>query len=209
MKKSLILCLLLAIVSIMATGCSGCQSGKKEQPKESVNYHDYDGVVQDFTAGVSHIQALHRQTVHQVLGVEKYEWRNSKVIFSDEITYENINDLHITDVNDVFFYVNEQGPWVQYVNSNVKYGLQIQWPIRDIWIEDKSLNNADIKINAEDALKRLKEWNGVIPKGAKSISLRLPVGPKDCNAQWVLGSISDPLFIDAVTGDISNQNPAF
>lgn len=209
MKKSIFFCLLLAIAGIMATGCSGCQSGKKGQPKEQETYHDYDGVVQNFTAGVSHIQALHRQTMNRLVGGNAFEWRNSKVVFNDEITDENIDDLHITDVNDVFCYVNGEGPWVQYVNSNVKEGVQIPWPVSDIWIEDGSMNNAEIKLSAEDALELLKEWNGVLPKGVKSISLRLPVGPKGCNAQWVLGSISDPLFIDAVTGEITDWCPAF
>lgn len=208
MKKSLFLSLLLAIVSIMATGCVGCQSEKKEQPKESVIYHDYDGVVQDFSVGVSQIQALHRQTMYSTLGVQQFEWRNSKVIFNDEITLETIDDLHVTDVNDVFYYFNEHGPWVQFINSNVKKGLQIAWPINDIWIEDDNLSEAPIKLTPEQALQRLKEVNCPIPP-AKSMTLRLPVGPVACNPQYVVGDVYDVLFIDAVTGEVSNWNPAF
>lgn len=209
MKKSLFLCLLLAIVSIMATGCSGCQSENKEQPKESVNYHDYDGIVQDFTAGVSHIQALHRQTMYSTLGVQQFEWRNSKVIFNDTITYETIDDLHVTDINDVFFYWDSvKGPQVQRINSNVKYGVQIPWPINDVWIEDDDLSEVPIKLTAEQALQRLKEVNCPIPP-ARSMSLRLPIGPVACNPQYVIGDVYDVLFIDAVTGEVSNWNPAF
>lgn len=211
MKKSLFLSLLLAIVSIMATGCSSCQS---ENKKQEIAYHDYDGIVQDFTAGVSHIQALHRQTMYQLAQqgkpVNGYQWRNSRVIFNDTLTFDNIDDLHITDINDVFYYWDkDKGPQVQYINVNVKRGTQIPWPINDAWIEDDDLSDQPIKLSAEEAILKLKEWNGVLPKDCNFIILRLPVGPKDCNPQWTFGDIDDVLFIDAVTGEIRDSNPAF
>ena len=211
MKKSLFLSLLLAIVSIMATGCSSCQS---ENKKQEIAYHDYDGIVQDFTAGVSHIQALHRQTMYQLAQqakpVKGYQWRNSRVIFNDTLTFDNIDDLHITDINDVFYYWDkDKGPQVQYINVNVKQGTQIPWPINDVWIEDDDLSDQPIKLSAEEAILKLKEWNGVLPKDCNFIILRLPVGPKDCNPQWTFGDIDDVLFIDAVTGEIRDSNPAF
>ena len=217
MKKSIILSLLLAIVSIMATGCTSCQSENKKQ--ETV-YHDYDGVVQDFTAGVSHIQALHRQKMYNIIqflkeqgheiALNNYQWRNSLVILNDTVTAENIDDLHIVSIRDVFYYwSNKVGPQVQYITDHVVYGTQIPYPISDVWIEDRDMSNAPIKLSAEDALTRLKEWNGILPKDCNFIILRLPVGPKDCNPQWVFGDVGDVLFIDAVTGEIRTWNPAF
>lgn len=212
MKKSLYLCLLLAIVSIMATGCAGCQSENKEQPKERELYHDYDGVAQDFTAGVSHIQTMHRQTVYTLLNGKEYEWRNTRVIFNDTIDVDALDQLHITDINDVFYYWNEQGPWVQYINSNVKKGLQVPFPINDVWIEDEDMSKCYIKLSCEDALQRLKEYNatmnGIVPK-TYFITLRKPVGPLDCNPQWTIGDAFNVLFVDAVTGKVSDSCPAF
>ena len=215
MKKKLILCLLLAVVSILATGCQSCQS---ENTKQETVYHDYDGVVQDFTAGASHIQAFHRQTMFNLVQTLKaqghviehgYQWRNSRVIFNDTVTFDNIDDLHITDVNDVFFYWDKQkGPQVQYINVNVEQGTQIPWPINDVWIEDADMSDQSIKLSAEDALKRLKEYNGTLPK-SNFITLRLPVGPKDCNPQWTFGDEYDVVFIDAVTGEVRDYDPAF
>ena len=217
MKKSIILSLLLAIVSIMATGCTSCQSENKKQ--ETV-YHDYDGVVQDFTAGVSHIQALHRQKMYNIIqflkeqgheiALNNYQWRNSLVILNDTVTAENIDDLHIVSIRDVFYYwSNKFGPQVQYITDHVVYGTQIPYPISDVWIEDRDMSNAPIKLSAEEALTRLKEWNGILPKDCNFIILRLPVGPKDCNPQWTFGDVGDILFIDAVTGEIRTWNPAF
>ena len=224
MKK--IIFLMLALVTLGMTvgvvACAGCSKG--ETPKIDdpvVVYHDYDGVVQDFTAGVGQIQALHRQTMyslvqtletqgHTVAHHGKYEWRNSLVILNDTVTAENIDDLHVVSIRDVFYYWDNQfGPQVQYITSHVKYGVQIPWPICDVWIEDSDMSEQPIKISAEQALMRLKEWNGILPKDCNFIILRLPVGPKDCNPQWTFGDVYDVLFIDAVTGEIRDYDPAF
>ena len=204
---------LLTLVCVALTGCSSCHSGKAKQETKDVVYHDYDGVVQDFTAGVSQIQALHRQTMYQLAQQGKpmngYQWRNSRIIFNDTLTFDNIDDLHITDVNDVFYYWDkDKGPQVQYVNVNVKRGTQIPWPINDIWIEDDDLSDQPIKLSCEEAILRLKEYNGTLPK-SHFITLRLPVGPKKCNPQWTFGDEYTVLFIDAVTGEVRDYDPAF
>ena len=212
MKKFLLFGFLLAIVSIIATGCNSCKSeNKQDAPTEEqvvINGADYDGVVTDFTAGVSHIQALHRQTMFNLIDGEPYQWRNSRVLFNDTITWENIDELKVVEVTDVFFYWNNEGPHVQFIASNVKAGTLIPPVIRDVWIEDADLSNKEIRLTCEDVLQRLKEFNGVIPS-AISMTLRYPVGPCECNAQWVIGDVYDVIFVDAVTGDISNWDPAF
>lgn len=213
MKK--IIFLMLALVTLgMTVGVVACaECSKGETPKIDapvVVYHDYDGVVQDFTAGVGQIQALHRQTMFSLIGSKEYQWRNSRVILNDTVTMENIDNLHVVAVNDVFFYWDGvKGPMVQYINSHAKYGVQIPYPINDVWIEDADMSKQPIKISAEQALMRLKEWNGILPKDCNFIILRLPVGPKDCNVQWVFGDVDDVLFIDAVTGEIRDYDPAF
>ena len=206
MLSALLLCMTAGM-----TSCSGCGNGepKGEPSFESAGVQsDYDGVVDDFTAGVEHIQALHRQTMFSLIGGAYYEWRNSKVLFNGAISFENIDELKVTDVTDVFSYWNGAGPHVQIIASNVLDGTIIMPVIYDVWIEDANLSDKAIKLTAEDVLERLKAWNGVLPP-ARSMSLRYPVGPCECNAQWVIGNAFDVIFVDAVTGEISNWNPAF
>ena len=210
MRKTIFLSILLAIVGMIGmSSCNGC-SKSEQTVVDPVAHHDYDGVVQDFTAGTDHIQALHRQTMFSLIGGKEFQWRNSRVILNDTLTADDLDDLHVVAVNDVFFYWDDQkGPMVQYINSHVKYGVQIPFPINDVWIEDADMSDKEIKLSAEDALLRLKEWNGVLPQGCNAITLRYPVGPKDCNAQWVFGDVYDVLFIDAVTGEVTDYDPAF
>jgi hypothetical protein len=213
MKKLILLCLMLTIVGIGVSSCNGCAKGEPKgapsiQPVSKAQT-DYDGVVQDFTAGVEHVQALHRQTMFSLIDGQEYQWRNSKVLFNDTITLENIDNLHVVEVTDVFFYWDSAvGPQVQFIATNVKKGTLIPPTIQDVWIEDANLSDKQIKLTVKDVLNRLKEWNGIIPPGV-SMSLRYPVGPCECNAQWVIGDEFDVIFIDAVTGDISNWCPAF
>ena len=221
--KKFFLCLMPVLLLAMAAAFIGCNGCKGETPKIDdpvVMYHDYDGVVQDFTAGVAQIQALHRQTMYGLIqhlqdegheiALDNYQWRNSLVILNDTVTMENIDDLHVVSIRDVFFYWdNQRGPQVQYITDHVKFGTQIPYPINDVWIEDADMSEQPIKISAEQALSRLKEYNGIIPKDCNFIILRLPVGPKDCNPQWTFGDVDDVLFIDAVTGEIRDSDPAF
>lgn len=210
--------LLIGVFTLVTGSCNGCKDKTPKNDDPVAVYHDYDGVVQDFAAGVNHIQALHRQTMFNLVQTLKaqdhviengYQWRNSRVIFNDTLTFDNIDDLHITDVNDVFYYWDrKKGPQVQYVNVNIEHGTQIPWPINDVWIEDANMSDQPIKLSAEDALIKLKEWNGVLPK-SNFITLRLPVGPEECNPQWTFGDEYDVVFVDAVTGDITDWNPAF
>lgn len=211
--------LLMAVLALVCS-CSSCKGETAKIDDPVVVYHDYDGLVQDFTAGVSHIQALHRQKMYNIIqflkeqgheiALNNYQWRNSLVILNDTVTAENIDDLHIVSIRDVFYYwSNKFGPQVQYITDHVVYGTQIPHPISDVWIEDRDMSNAPIKLSAEQALMRLKEYNGILPKDCNFIILRLPVGPKDCNPQWVFGDVYDVLFIDAVTGEIRDYDPAF
>lgn len=214
MKRKTLFDMVAAVLLTMMAGamasCTSCGKGAPKAPTEqaaNVAAHDYDGVVPDFTAGVAAIQSLHRQTMYALNGGD-YEWRNSRVTLSEDITAESLSDLHIVDVTDVF-QLFAPDPIVQLISTHAVKGTILPWPMHDLWIEDASLNDAEIRVTAEQALQRLAQWNGIFPAGSRTISLRLPVGPKKCNAQWVIGSVFQPLFVDAVTGEIKDSNPAF
>lgn len=211
MKKKIFLSMLMAIVMGMMVGvtssCKGCGKSEPAVTNDTVLVvDDYDGVVQDFTAGVEHIVALHRQTMFTLYGGEQYVWYETRVLFNDSIKWETIDNLKVTDVTDIFQLFDPAR--CQFISTNVEKGTIIPKPIPDIWIEDCDMTDAEIKLWPEDVLEKLKAWDGILPP-ATGMTLRIPLGPRKCNAQWVLGNIQEVIFVDAVTGDITNWCPAF
>lgn len=209
MKKKILLSLLVAVIGIGVSSFGSCDKGKpKGEPSvEPVAlYHDYDGVVQDFTAGVSHVQALHRQTMFNLYEGKQYAWYETRVLFNDSISDGNLKDLKVVDVTDIFQTFNPA--MCQYISTNVVKGTIIPPAIPDIWCEDCDMSELPIKVSAEQVLEILAAWDGIIPP-AVGMTLRCPLGPKTCNAQWVIGNIVDVIFVDAVTGYVSDWCPAF
>ena len=197
-----------ADVSLAVTAGKDLQDENGAQTAEN-NGKDYDGVIQDFTAGVEHISSLHRQTMYGIAGGKPYAWYETQVKFNEQLTQNNLDDVHVTDVTNIFQTIDEdRGPLCQTITSNVVKGMLIPAAIPDVWIEDYDLSKFVIKLTIEDVLDKLKTWNGEIPS-SKGIVLRAPVGPLPCNAQYVIGNIQTAIFIDAVTGDISEWCPAF
>lgn len=207
MKKNVFLSVLVAIaMGMMVGGMTSCSSCKGEPEEVTPSDYDYDGVAQDFTAGVEHIVALHKQTMYELYNGEQYVWYETRVLLSDSLTFENLDSLHVTDVTDIFQLFDPAR--CQYISTNVKEGTIIPKPIYDIWIEDCDMSNAEIKLWPEDVLSRLKAWDGILPP-AVGMTLRQPLGPRQCNPQWVIGNIMQVIFVDAVTGDITDWCPAF
>ena len=79
---------------------------------------------------------------------------------------------------------------------------------KGFWVEDYPLIGDSIKLTYKDAFKRVMETNSPKPH-TKNCVLRKPVGPVECNPQYVFGNIHVQLWVDAVTGDVNNSNPAF
>lgn len=80
--------------------------------------------------------------------------------------------------------------------------------VEGLWIEDCALDTSKIGITYRQAYQRLMEANYDKPH-SKNCILREPLGPYSCNPQYVFGNIHEPIFVDAVTGNVVNTNPAF
>ena len=224
MKKFFILGFLLAIVSIMATGCSSCQSEKKKQVDGiekvdsvaqadsvvSVVAEDYDGVVPDITASVENIIATDRQAMYTIAKGASYRFFESDIKLCDFLDSENC-DGKILSVNNVFQQIIEKGNGA---DTNVLMflttgkGTEVNIYEHAFYLENEPLNDKPMPITFEKAFERMMKANVVKPKSRNCI-LRKPVGPTPCNAQYIFGNRVQQIYVDAVTGEVRTKNPAF
>lgn len=203
MKKYVFFCLLSAIVGMMVTGCSSCQS---ENKKQNTYLADDDSVAPDMSANAEYIIALHRQTMNAINDGNRYYWYETKFTFADTLRVETLADAVLTEITSTF---QTYGPELVYsITTNPVKGTLIPVPTPGLWIEDCDLSREEIKLSLLDVLARLTEVNITLPPG-KAIYLREPVGPLDCNAQYVIGNPFETVWVDAVTGDVSTSCPAF
>ena len=76
------------------------------------------------------------------------------------------------------------------------------------WIEDYPLNEQGIKLTFQQAYDKLMSANYPKPHSRHCV-LRKQVGPVDANPQYIFGNSRAQVYVDAVTGNVSNTNPAF
>lgn len=76
------------------------------------------------------------------------------------------------------------------------------------WIEDYPLNDEQVTVTFVQALEKVNEVN--LPKPhSRYVVLRKQVGPVDANPQWIFGNVRAQIYVDAVTGAVTTENPAF
>lgn len=198
MKKFIILGLMLAIVSIMATGCSSCQSENKKQGIEVK--------MSALTPETSISTDREYMAIHQTTD---YRWYETAIVLKDYLDAENPTAT-IQSVDNVFQVATADasgGDSEVFIFSHSDDGIKTT-TYKGFWIEDCPLNEEAIKLTFKQAYEMVMETNSPKPHSRKCV-LRLPVGPKPCNAQWCFGNIHEQLWVDAVTGEVRNFNPAF
>lgn len=207
-KSSFIFGLMLAIAGMMTTGCAGCQSENKEQPKISAT--DYDGVVSE-NLNAEHVIAMQRQNMYNLAKGKDFRWFETTIELADFIDSEDQKGV-IKEITSVFQTIetSETGAdtWVQYIATSAAKGTMIPNPIHSFWMEDSPLDKEPVKVTFAEALEKLNQVNFPKPHSRYCV-LRKEVGPKDCNVQYIFGNSRAQLYVDAVTGEVTDHNPVF
>lgn len=196
MKKTIFFSLLLAIAGIMATGCESCQSENKKQDKCTID-----------TLNVGQCISLDRETMYATIKSGDYRWFETTVKM-DKFLDEDLTEVKVTEVTDIFQYVDTAKDTKVQVIVHTLDGTQMPDPISGFWTEDLPLDKDTIVINFMQALERLKAADITKPHSQYCV-LRKPLGPVLCNPQYVFGNMAEQVYVDAVSGDVSSENPAF
>ena len=198
MKK---LFLVLALfVSMLFVSCNGCN-------KTDVNDQE-TAVVETTVLDPTSIIAMDRQDMYMNHG-QDYRWFETCMKLNDFLDEEN--DGSLAEVVNVFQAVIERESGFDtkvFKFQHFADGTYAQDSIDGFWVEDQPLNEEAIVITYQEAYEKLMEVNMPKPH-SRYVTLRKQVGPIDANPQYIFGNIQETLFVDAVTGEVKNYNPAF
>ena len=138
-----------------------------------------------------------------------YRWFETGVVLKNWLDEEN--DGAIEMVVNVFQVVTEidstSADTYVYKIQHTEKGT-VEESIHGFWVGDHLLNEESISISFKEAFEKVMEVN--LPKPhTRQVVLRKEVGPVEANPQWIFGNSRAQIYVDAVTGEVSDENPAF
>ena len=203
MKKFLFSLMMLGLL-IGFVSCSSCS-----HPQEGAAKADTVQVDSMFELSmVEHIVATDRQEMFMQVS-DDYRWFETSVEFEKFYDEEDTDSAILTVVN-IFETIKEKGQGADvkvYAFTHLPDTTEV-FVTSGLWIEDFPLEEAAIKLSWQEAYDRMMQADAPKPHSRKA-TLRKPIGPVLCNAQYVFGNIKEQLWVDAVTGDVKNSCPAF
>lgn len=198
MKKFIILLSILACF----TSCK-CTN---EAPQEPVI--DPETEVVDSLGIVEQAQGLDRQAMFLRYG-ENFKWFETGVQLRDFLDEEN--DGTVDMIVNIFQVAEEResGNFDTYVLKFQHFGEEcIEDAVHGFWLDDFPLNEEEIVVTFNEAYEKVMEVN--LPKPhTRQVVLRKELGPNPANPQWIFGNLKSQIYVDAVTGEISEENPAY
>ena len=182
--------------------CTGCSSSKEDIKLQ-------DSVVATAVLDVEHSIALDRQTMY-VNYKDNYRWYETEILlpeFMDSDSATSNPEMIVNVLQSIVEEGNGADVWVHKF-QHFKNGEIIHDSIQGFWIENYALNDEVIKLKYTEAWDRMMQTNFPKPH-SRYVTLRNPIGPVAINTQWIFGNIHEQIWVDAVTGDTKNSNPAF
>ena len=198
MKKILgLITVLLVSLMISFSSCTNCSN----QPVQKAQI--------EVAIDVDHAIALDRQTMY-VNYKDNYRWYETEILlpyFLDSDSVTSDPEMVVNVLQSIVEEGNGADVWVHKF-QHFKDGTVVHDSIQGFWIENYALNDEVIKLNYTAAYDRMMQANFPKPH-SRYVTLRNPIGPVAINTQWIFGNINEQIWIDAVTGDAKNSNPAF
>lgn len=190
--RKVILFLVGALCAVVLCSCSSC---KKKQNKETTEKTELV---------LERAISLDREYMYTNYG--EYKWFESCIVLKDYLDEEN--DGTITGISNVFQVVASDFDTKVILCSHTADTTAVDIKEHAFWVEDQPLNYEDIKVTFKDAYEKINEVN--LPKPhSKQVVLRKQLGPKACNPQYIFGNQKAQIFVDAITGDVTDKNPTF
>ena len=133
----------------------------------------------------------------------EYVWYETQVVYKHYLDTDSTS-TEIENLENVFQFLKDGDPRVvisEYTTTTHDVAVK-----NSFWIEDFPIDS--VKLTFNEAYEQLMKTNYPKPH-SRNVVLRKPIGALPCNAQYIFGNIDDVLFVDAITGEVTNFNPAF
>lgn len=199
---------MIALFSLVLglSSCNGC--GKATEPEKQT---DSVEVAVDSVAAlnVENAISLDRQAMYMKSGGD-YRWFETEILLPEFMDAEGATSDPVMIVN-VFQKVIERGNGYDtfvYKFQHFNDGTVLTDSVQGFWIENYPLEDKEIKLTYAEAWDKMQQVNFPAPH-SKHVTLRNPIGPVATNTQWIFGNIKEQIWVDAVTGECKNSNPAF
>jgi len=157
---------------------------------------------------VEHTVAVDRQTMFAKGVDDNYRWYETNIRLVNFLDDEYDGIEEVVNVFQTVENMDEHSfDTVVYKFQHTAEGT-VEGFTHGFWVEDYPLNNEQIIVTFAQALEKVNEVN--LPKPhSRYVVLRKEVGPVDANPQWIFGNSRAQLYVDTVTGEVSEDNPAF
>jgi hypothetical protein len=200
---------LMACMTFMLTGCTKCAGDKTEPAVDVVTTDSAEAAAVTEGFNVEHLISTDRQAMFMTYK-QDYRWYETCIVLKDFLDEDC--DGTVVGLSNIFQVVFEEGNGadvyvVMYAHAANK-GDSVT-TVHSFWIEDYDMGKEPVKmITFAEAFQKIQEVNYPKPH-SKHCVLRKEVGPKDCNPQYIFGNTQAQLYVDAVTGKVSDKNPVF
>ena len=208
--KKFRLFLMIALFALVLgfSSCTGCKGGATE---EATLGDSTEVVVKDSTAAlnVEAAIAMDRQAMYLKSGGD-YRWFETEILLPEFMDADNATSDPVMLVN-IFQKVIERGNGFDtyvYKFQHFNDGTVLTDSVAGFWVENWPLEDKAIKLKYTEAWDKVMAVNFPKPH-SKHVTLRNPIGPVAINTQWIFGNIKEQIWVDAVTGECTNSNPAF
>lgn len=132
-----------------------------------------------------------------------FVWYTTTVVLKDSLN--EAEHFDIESINSIF---QIGGDTPEVVIFNYENEVFTTTTLKGRWMECFPLNYSDIELTFKEAYDKLMESNYPKPH-SRNITLRKAVGPNVCNPQYIFGNNTYQLFVDALTGEVTDVDPVF
>lgn len=201
MKKLVYLFTLICVMMIGFTSCNSCKNEKQDAN---------DNQKVDSVLVVEDLQKQDAEQMTKEYGKD-YRWYETCVTFAEFFDGENATEPVVNSVSNIYQYltdVDDNSADVHVVLfAHVKDTTAVEVK-HGFWVGDCPMTPDMIKVSCIDAYNKMMQANLPKPHSRQCV-LRKEVGPKDCNPQYIFGNAKAQVYVDAMTGAVTDKNPVY